>query len=84
MLSGIQTLQPKVDPYPFGSLHVPWNWAPPGDGGLFPISRAGDLSGRQQLAGSDQEIITGEVGVEEYDNNPQKVGGGAAGVRIFL
>ena len=59
-------------------------WALPGDGELLPISGVGDLSGGQRLAGSDQEFGKGEGGVEEDGEDPQKGGGGATSVGIFL
>ena len=59
-------------------------WAPPGDGNVLSITGAGDLGGRQRLADSGQEFVTGKGGVEEDDKNPHHGGGGAAGVWIFL
>ena len=46
-------------------------WAPHRDGYLLPKPGAGDIGGRQQLAGSGQEFVMGKGGVEEYDKNPQ-------------
>ena len=59
-------------------------WEPPGDGDLIPIPGTGDLGGKQRLAGGGQELVPGEVDVEEYDKNPQQGGGGVAGVRILF
>ena len=44
-------------------------WAPPGDGGFLPIPGVGDIGSGRQLAGSSQELVTGEYGVEEDDGN---------------
>ena len=51
---------------------------------LLPIPGAGDLGGGRRLAGSGQEFVTGEVGVEEDENIPQQGGGGAVAVRFFV
>ena len=59
-------------------------WDIPGDGDLLLIPGAGNLDGRQQMAGGGQESVMGEGVVEEDDNNNQQGGGRAAGVRIFL
>ena len=59
-------------------------WAPPGYGDLLPIPGTGDLRGGQQLAGGSQELVLGEGGVEEDDENPHQGGGGDTGVWIFL
>ena len=59
-------------------------WDPPGDGEILPILGTGDLVGGPLLAGSGQDLVLGDVGVEEDEKNPQRGGGGAAGVRIFL
>ena len=47
------------------------------------IPGTGDLGGVHLLAGGVQELVPGEGGMEEDDQNPQQEGGGAAGVRIF-
>ena len=39
-------------------------WTPPGDGDLLLTPGAGDLGGRQLLAGAGMEFITGEGGTE--------------------
>ena len=56
----------------------------PGGGGLLPIPGESDLSDGILLAGGGQEFGKDKGGVGEYDKDPQQVGGGAAGVRIFL
>ena len=48
------------------------------------ITWAGDIGGGRRLACGGQEFVQGKVGVEEDDNNPQQVGGGAAGVWILI
>ena len=58
--------------------------APPGDDDLLQIPGTGDIGGRQRLAGGGKKLFPGKGGLEEYDVNPQQVGGGAAGVRIFF
>ena len=59
-------------------------WAPSGDGDLLLIPGEGDIGGRRGLAGGGREFVKGEGIVEEYDEDPHKVEGGAAGVQIFL
>ena len=59
-------------------------WVRPGDGDLLTIPGAGDLGGRQQLAGGGKEFVTVKGGVEEDYKNPQQGGGGAAVVQILL
>ena len=59
-------------------------WTPPGDGDLFQIIRAGDLSGGQRLPGGSQKPFKGTGSVAEVYKDYQQGGGGAAGVRIFL
>ena len=58
-------------------------FAPPGDGDLLLIHRAGDLVGGRQLSGGGQEFVMVKGSVEEDDKNPQQVICGAACVRIF-
>ena len=59
-------------------------WTPPEDGDLLPIPGAGDLGCGRRLAGGGQELVIGEGGVKEDDENPQQGGCRTAGIRIFL
>ena len=59
-------------------------WAPPGDGDLLQIPRAGDLGDIRQLAGGGEELGPGEDGVEEDVEHTQQGGSDASGVRIIF
>ena len=58
--------------------------APPGDVDLLLISGMGDIGGGRLLAGGGQELVPGEVSVEEDYQNTQKVGVRAGGIQILL
>ena len=59
-------------------------WAPPGDGDLLQIPAAGDLGGKQRMAGGGEEPVLLKAGLEEDVTHPQQGGGGAAGIRIIF
>ena len=56
----------------------------PGNGYLLSILGKGDLGGGNLLASSSKEFVKGEIGVEEYDKNPQQGGGIAAGIWLLF
>ena len=39
-------------------------WAPPGDGDILQIPRAGDIGGGQQLTGGGEELVSGKKCLE--------------------
>ena len=59
-------------------------WTPPVGGDLFQIIVAVDISGGKQLAGVRHKPGKGAGGVSEVDKDSHQVGGGAAGVHIFI
>ena len=59
-------------------------WSPLGDGDLLPIPGSGDLGCKKLLDRGGQELFMGKGIVEEDENNTQKRGGRAVGIRIFL
>ena len=59
-------------------------WAPPGDGDLLQIPRAGDLGDWQWLAGGGEELGPGEDIVEEDVAHPQQGGSNTLGVQIIF
>ena len=58
--------------------------APPGDGDLLQIPRAGDLGDIQRLAGGGEELGLGKDGVEEDIIHTHQVGSDASVVRILF
>ena len=53
-------------------------------GDLIPLPGTGYLGGGRRLAGSGQELVPVEGGVEEDDNSLQQGRGGAAGFRVLF
>ena len=59
-------------------------WAPPGDGDLLQIPRAGDIGDGRRMARGGEELGLGKDGVEEDVADTQKGGSDSSGVWLLF